>query len=169
MSFVWAFCDSLKAAAFSCSAFILLNTKAFYHLPKGFILGFPLMWEGGFLLPFVLDSLLSLGLRAYWRPSCLLFITVSSFLAASSCSWGQRREQELKQPFRAAWLMQTDFVLGTGFQFLECRAGCAEQQHSPGRMFLGTVPVWGYMELPHALARVHGDSGKGRCNLWYLL
>ncbi|KAM9023276.1 sterile alpha motif domain-containing protein 12 isoform 1-T1 [Ara ararauna] len=80
-------------------------------------------------------------LRVIEKQPALTAHQVSSFLAVSSCSWGQRKEQELKLPLCAAWLMQTDFGSGTGFQFLECRAGCAQQQHSPGRVFLGTVPA----------------------------
>lgn len=136
-----------SSLAFSCSSFILLNAKAFYHLPKGFILGFPLMWEGGFLLPFVLLSLLSLGLRAYRRPSCLRYCTVSSFLAASSCSRGQRRKQELPLPFWAAGLMPMPFVLNTRVQFLESRAAPARQRRSLERVLSGTVPA-----LPRAWA-----------------
>lgn len=131
MSFVWAFCVSLKALLHSHAAHSfywilkpLPSAKRFYFGVSFYVGGrFPPSLHASFIAIFRTQSLLETFLSPF-------YYTVSSFRAASSCSQGQRRKQELKLPFWAAWLMPTALVLNTGVQFLEHRAARTPHQHS---------------------------------------
>lgn len=136
MSFVCFFCVSFKAllrfhAAHSFYWILkpLQSAKRFYFGVSSYVGGwFPPSLHASFIAIFRTRRLLETFLSPF-------YYTVSSFCATSYCSQGQRRKQELKLPFWAAWLMPTAFVLSTGVQFLECRAAQTPHQCSWGGCF----------------------------------
>lgn len=163
MSFVWAFFVPFKALLHSHAAHSfywilkpLPSAKRFYFGVSSYVGGwFPPSLHASFIAIFRTRSLLETFLSPFYD-------TVSSFRAASSCSQGQRRKQELK--LSLSCLADANSFCLKHRSPVHGVQGCRDSSSMfLGWVFLGIVLCKGHVQPPCALAAV--ASEKGCCNL----